>query len=229
MVTLPLLSGQSMPAVVKVGLTLLLTVFLATLTPIPAVAMGDVSPLAAILLLVQEIVLGLALGLAANLIFMGVQQGARIIAQQMGLTDAEIIDPVSGESSEALSLFFEMTFALLFLAAGGHHLLLYIIAKSYAVFPVGHMPDMAALAQTLVKSGAIMLLLGIKLAAPMLAAFLVLAVVLALIARLLPDMNILMASYPLRIGLGLFMAAAIVPFLSSFVQEVSAWMGKLLA
>jgi flagellar biosynthetic protein FliR len=68
----------------------------------------------------------------------------------------------------------------------------------------------------------------LRLAAPMLAAFLVLMVALALLARLVPEMNILFLSMPVQIGLGMFLAAAFLPFLAEFVSEMAAWMARLL-
>ncbi len=73
-----------------------------------------------------------------------------------------------------------------------------------------------------------MFLLGLRLAAPMLAAFLLLMVVLAVLARMVPEMNILFISLPLRVGLGLLMAAIFLPFINGFVAEFADWMGKLL-
>ena len=73
-----------------------------------------------------------------------------------------------------------------------------------------------------------MLIHGLKLAAPILAAFLLLMVVLAVLARMVPEMNILFISLPLRVGLGLLMVAIFLPFFSSFVGECARLMGKLL-
>jgi flagellar biosynthetic protein FliR len=69
---------------------------------------------------------------------------------------------------------------------------------------------------------------GLKLAAPILAAFLVLMVVLAVFARMIPEMNILFISLPIRVGLGLLMVAIFLPFINTFVAEFADWMGKLL-
>ena len=118
--------------------------------------------------------------------------------------------------------------AMLFLSANGHHLFLLLIDKSYDVFPVGAEVNAGALAGALVQAGAVMLTLGLKLAAPMLAAFLLLAVVLAALARVLPEMNVLLTSLPLRVGLGLFMAAAIVSSLDVFAGEIAHWLGGFL-
>ena len=68
----------------------------------------------------------------------------------------------------------------------------------------------------------------LRLAAPMLAAFLLLLVVLAVFARIMPDMNILFISMPLRVGMGLLMASMFLPFINEFVSEFADWMGKLL-
>jgi flagellar biosynthetic protein FliR len=73
-----------------------------------------------------------------------------------------------------------------------------------------------------------MFVAGLRLAAPMLAAFLLLMIVLAILARAVPEMNILFISFPLRVGLGLLMAAIFLPFTNEFVSEFADWMGKLL-
>jgi flagellar biosynthetic protein FliR len=68
----------------------------------------------------------------------------------------------------------------------------------------------------------------LKLAAPTLAAFIMLMVILAILARMVPEMNILFISLPLRVGMGLLMVAIFVPFISSFVGEFAKLMEKLL-
>jgi flagellar biosynthetic protein FliR len=73
-----------------------------------------------------------------------------------------------------------------------------------------------------------MLLFALKLSAPLLAAFMVLSVVLGILARALPEMNILLASLPLRSALGLFMAAALVPALHDFAIELANWLNRNL-
>ena len=57
---------------------------------------------------------------------------------------------------------------------------------------------------------------------------LLLLVVLAVFARVMPDMNILFISMPLRVGLGLLMAGVFLPFVSEYITEFADWMGKLL-
>jgi flagellar biosynthetic protein FliR len=180
------------------------------------------------MLLVREVVTGVALGLAVALVFGAVRQAGLIIKRQMGLAVAQEIDPMSGERTEPVGLLMEMCFSVLFLAAGGHRLMLRLVARSYEVFPIGQAPTAGAMAEAIIDAGVVMLTFALKLAAPMLGAFLVLAVVLAILARILPEMNILLASLPLRIGLGLFVAAAIMPSLNAFTIELGDWLNRFL-
>ena len=223
----PVFGWKVVPLIVRVGLVVLLTVFFASIAP-PTVDPAGVPWLRGVVLIVQESVIGLALGLAARLVFTAVQQGGMIAAQQMGFADAGVIDPVAGARARPIATFLEMTFVLLFLAAGGHHVLLIVIARSFESFPVGAPPDIGALTNGIVHAGSAMLLFALKLAAPLLAGFLILAVMLGILARVLPEMNILLASFPLRVAAGLFLTAAIIPSLEAFTKELAGWMSRFL-
>lgn len=225
---LPIFSWQSLPMTVRAGVAVLVTVFFAMLLPFHVPALAATGPLGAAVVLLREIACGLALGLAAQIVYLAAGQAGRIIALQSGASDAAIIDPGSGEEEEPLSVYYDMAFAIFFLVAGGHQVLLGVIGKSYQLFPVGATPDMSAAAQVLVQAGSMMLLLGLKLAAPALAAFLILAIVLAVLARAIPEMNILMTSLPLRMAMGLMLAAAILPSLHAFTAELADWLGHFL-
>ena len=135
---------------------------------------------------------------------------------------------MTGETARPLGSLLEMLFILLFLGANGHHLFLLIISKSYAAFPAGTVPTVGVLTSGVITASSAMLVAGLRLAAPMLAAFLVLMVALALLARLVPEMNILFISMPVRIGLGLLMAGTFLPFINGYVTELANWMAKLL-
>lgn len=226
---LPMFGWQWLPMVVRAGMAVLLTASYGLAGHLPVLASLEPNLLASGILVVREILFGLGMGLAANLIFLSVQQMGRIISQQMGLAEAGIIDPVSGEESDVMEMFFQITFVLFFLAAGGHHLLLKVLWGSYQAFPVGETPAISALAETIVQAGSDMLVFALQLAAPLMAAFLVLTVALAALSRAMPEVNILFMSFPLRIGLGVFMAAAMVPLLRGFTAQMADWMGRYLS
>jgi len=162
------------------------------------------------------------------MLFAAVRFSGRIIEREMGLAMAEILDPLTGERTQPVGSLLEMIFVLLFLSANGHHLFMMVIARSYDTFPVGSIPTIPVLAGGVVKAGSVMFMVSLKLAAPMLAAFILLMIILAVLARILPEMDILFISLPLRVGLGLLMMAIFVPFVYSFVSEFADLMSKLL-
>jgi flagellar biosynthetic protein FliR len=220
---LPLFGWSMIPVRVRVSIALLMSIFFAYILPLPPIRPEDTGWLEATILMVREIICGLGLGMVARLIFSAAQQGAQMGTQQMGLRDAGIMDPENDTGAMPISLLFQMCFAVLFLSVGGHHLLIMAIYRSYEAFPVGEPTDIAQLAEGVVIAGSAMLLFALKLAAPLLAGFLILAVALGVIARVMPEMNILMASMPLRVAVGFAISLLVLETLESFVAELTAW------
>jgi len=223
---LPLFSWRALPVRIRTAMAVLMAVFFARIVATPNLGPGPVAPMTAIILMANEALVGLALGLAVNLVFRSVQVGARFAGRQMGFAIANVMDPNTGEQASPVGLIFEMCFMLLFFVAGGHHLLVLIMNASFQAFPLAGAPDIGMLVEGLIVAGGTMMVMGLKLAGPVIAAFVVLSVLLGVLARVLPEMNILMLSFPLRIALGLLMAAALMPMLNDFTLNLAGWMSR---
>ncbi len=224
---IPVFGWRSIPIRIKVGLVFLISIFFSLITPL-AIEPKEVSIIEAILLITNEATYGLAMGLIAIVIFSAIKLCGRIIEREMGLAMAGILDPMTGEMAQPVGTLLEMIFIILFLSANGHHLFLLIISRSYEAFPAGSIPSISILTGGVIKAGSAMFITGLKLVAPLLAAFLLLMVVLAVLARIVPEMNILFISFPIRVGLGLLMIMVFLPFINSFVAEFADLMGKFL-
>ena len=223
----PVFSSKNIPMTVKVAAMILLSVFFCLVTP-PAISIKEVSSLRVILLLGSEATYGLALGVIANVLFSTVKLGGRIAEHQMGLSMAQILDPMSDEQGQPVGSLLEIIFIISFLAANGHHLLIKVIQRSYELFPAGKIPTVATLASNMLEATSTMLTAGLRLAAPILAVMLVLLIALAFLARLVPEMNIFFISFPLRILLCLAMLVIFVPFIDGFVGEMAQLMASIL-
>jgi flagellar biosynthetic protein FliR len=223
----PVFSWQSISIRIKAATVLLLTIFFFMVKP-PQVSIASDSALQVILILATEATYGLALGLILALVFAAVGLYGRIVERQMGLALAEVIDPMTGERAKPLGMLLEMLFIIMFLAANGHHLFVLTISRSYDVFAAGTVPSISILTAGVMEAGSTMLIAALRLAAPLLAAFLLLLVALAVCARVAPEMNILFISLPMRVGLGLIMTMVFIPFINGFVSEFAQWMNKLL-
>ncbi|MBL7152227.1 MAG: flagellar biosynthetic protein FliR [Phycisphaerae bacterium] len=232
---LPVFGWKSIPVRVKVALTILIAIFFTFTSPF-AVATNSgrqgpgqqVSIVETILLLSNEAIYGLCMGMITVSVFASVKFCGRIAERQMGMAMAQILDPLTGEQAQPLAMLLEMVFIIMFLSANGHHLFLLTISRSYQAFPAGTTPTLPVMIDGVVKAGSTLLIAGLRLAAPMLAAFLLLMVVLGVVARIAPETNILFISLPLRVGLGLMLAGMFMPFINGFVGEFADWMGKLL-
>src|SRR4030042_4352013 len=93
---LPVFGWNSIPARIKVAMTVLFAIFFSMITPVPVVA-GRISTAEAVLLIANEATYGLALGLVATLIFAAVKLSGRLIEGEMGWAMAEVLDPLTGE------------------------------------------------------------------------------------------------------------------------------------
>lgn len=223
----PVFSWETIPKPAKIAVMVFVSVFFCSVVQSPA-AVANLSALQMGLMMTSEIIYGLALGYVTAYVFGVVRICARICERQMGLSMANILDPMTGESAQPLGMIMEMTFILLFLAANGHHIFLMTIAKSYEAFPIGAIPAVNTLLESMTVAGSTMLLLGLRMSAPILAAFLLLMVVLAIMARVAPETNILFLSLPLKVGLGMIMVGIFLPFINNFVNEFTKWLDKLI-
>lgn len=221
----PLFSWQAIPIQAKITIALVLAAFFSVLMPPPAPAatLG-----AATLRIVDETCYGLALGLVAYSLLAVIRIAGGIIEQEMGLTMASVMDPFTGEEGQPVGTLLEMIFVLLLFATDGHHLMLQILNRSFVGYTPGAAPTAAALADSVIKASSIMMMLALQLSAPLLAAFLLMVVVLAFMARVAPEANVLFLSLPLRCGLGLLMIGIFLPFLASFLKQFTAWLDKLI-
>jgi flagellar biosynthetic protein FliR len=223
----PFFSWQTIPMQVKIGFVVMVSVFFGAVNGF-AVYGREIHVLEAIILIGQEIIYGVSMGIIFTLIFSVVKQAGRIIERQMGLSLSQIFDPMTGENAQPLSMMVEIFFILLFLAGRGHHLILVAISKSYEVYPAATIPKIGLMTENIIKSGSVILLLSLKLSVPILTAFLLMLIVLAVLARVAPESNILFMSLPLRVGLGIMMMGLFMPFFLSFVNSFAVLLDNLL-
>jgi len=226
-IVVPLFGWDTIPVMIRVSVAAILSIFFSLTNP-PAAAFHQTSALQAMLLLGCEATYGLALGAIAAILFSIVKLGGRIIEDQMGLSMAEIIDPLTEERGQPLATLLEMIFVIAFLAANGHHLLIRVIHRSYEIFPAGKIPSIATLTGNMLDATSMMLSAGLRIAAPILAALLIVLVALAILSRVVPELDIFFISFPIRILLGLVMLVIFVPFIDGFVSETVKLMAKML-
>ncbi len=202
---LPVLGTRTVPVRVRVALAFFVALAAQPVLPPlpPEVATIALDAPAAVLLVLQQVVVGLALGFAVRIVFAAVEFAGEIVGLQMGLNFAGFFDPVTASQSTATSRFFGTTVAWLFVVVNGHLLVIAAVVQSFAAFPIGPEP-FAFLRQTQPQVwGAEVFRLGLWIALPIVAMLLFVNLVLGLISRVAAQMNIFAIGFPITVGVGL--------------------------
>jgi flagellar biosynthetic protein FliR len=221
--TAPFFSHAAIPLRIRGALALVLALALAP-------AESSLTPHVATLALAAlgEALLGASLGIAASIPFGAIGLAAEVASVQGGLGAAAAIDPASDASTMALGSLAQGIALLVFLAVGGHHELLRGLAQAFAWIPPGGL-SLEALGR-LASLGGLVFLDGLRFAAPYTGALMLSNVVMGLLGRTIPQLNLLSVQLPAQIAivLGLFALGA-VPFCDAVAAGAPGALGHALA
>lgn len=210
---LPVLGQRTVPARVRVALSFLVALCASGVAP-PVDPVPLDSPLA-VMLLVQQLLIGLSLGFAVRLVFAAVELAGELIGLQMGMNFAGFFDPVMASQSTAASRFFATLVSFLFIVTNGHLRVIEVVVASLQAFPVGPEPFAFLRAVQPQTWGAQIFSMGLWIALPMMAVMLFVNLVLGVIARVTPQFNIFALGFPITISVGLVGMMAMLPMLES--------------
>lgn len=230
MLLVPILSHKAIPPTVKILLSLSLSLAIYPivkhqLPPLPNQIEGLV------LAVLREGFFGAIMGFVAYLTFEGIALGAHFTGYQMGLGTAGLLDPHADVSSSVLTALYGWAAILIFLMADLHHVL---IANFTASFGVTRELTMAHVStpQPLITLTGRLFLLAIQMAAPFTLILLGCQVVFSILARLMPQLNVLVFSFPVTLLAGLlglyFLSPELIDGMEGILQDASSDMLLLL-
>ncbi|MGD0623563.1 MAG: flagellar biosynthetic protein FliR [Thermodesulfobacteriota bacterium] len=221
---MPILSSSAMPNLLKISLMLAVSLLLLPLVKID-LRLFPSDPYQFGLFMIAELMVGFVLGLSINLIFAGIQLAGELAGYQMGLAMATILDPQSGMDTTLIAQFYYLLGLLIFLSIDGHHWFFRALFQSFSVLSPGEFHLKMGLYHHILKLSAKMFIIAIKMIAPIMAVLIFTQIALGMIAKMVPQMNVLMTSFPLTICLGLiFLGLSIellVPLLKYLFEEAS--------
>ncbi|GFO53337.1 flagellar biosynthetic protein FliR [Geomonas sp. Red276] len=198
---IPVFGSRVVPTRIKVPLIFSLALLIFPIVKPAAVpAVGDTLGLG--LLVLRESLIGLTLGFLSQLIFAGVEFCGQQVGTQMGISMAALFDPATQNNVPTMAMFEGVLATMLFLALGVHHFFIKAIVESYQLVPLGAWHIDEGVLKFLIQASSGMLVIAIKLAAPVAVALLATSVALGIVARSFPAMNVFMVSMPLNIGIG---------------------------
>ncbi len=220
----PVLGARSVAPPIRILLALLLTLLVAPLLPEPAkVELFGASWLVA---LAQQLLIGVSAGFVLLLVFEATVLGAELISYSMGLGFAQLADPLRGVTTPVLGTFLTIVTTLLFIALGGHLLLIETMVRSFHTLPVGSVGFDARALTMLLQFGSIVFIGGLQLALPVVIALLVVNLAMGVISRSAPTLNLFAVGFPMTLIAGLVLIYAGLPALLDGVTALfdDAWL-----
>lgn len=223
---LPLFGARNIPSLWKAGLSFVIALVLAPVVPVPANL--PVTAPGIILGILSEVLMGLILAMTIRLFFAASEMGGQFMSFQMGFSMARAVDPQTGAQSTVLTQFLYVFTILIFFSMNGHHMFIRIMANSFYSVPPNSISFQPAIGNELVKAGARMFVLGIKIAAPILVALFLSNLCLGIIARTVPQVNILMVGFPVNLCIGLVLFCFILLHIYPLLFDIKNEMGESL-
>jgi flagellar biosynthetic protein FliR len=201
----PFFGGTVIPARIKAGLVLALTLLL---FPTVGRGIGAYSLVDWPILIFTEFLIGVGMGIATNIVFEAAQLAGQVLGIQMGYSLVNILDPQTQVETTVIPLFYQTIVMLLFLRMDVQYWLLRAIGNSYLYMPPGTTHLSGVFTQTVLKTGGQIFGLGVQIAAPVLAATLVADILLGLLGKASPQMPLMLLGPAIKSLLGIFILIA---------------------
>lgn len=202
----PLFSSNSLPGVFRVYTTIAISVLM---TPIVTARSTEMNSLVGLVVaILGELLIGLILGTALQMIFQGLQLAGQTAGTQLGLALANVVNPQFDEQTSTTAVVYVTVASLAFLGIGAHRELIAALLETFAVLPLGevwfHNSSYHLILQVFQES----MVFAIRVAAPVTVALLLAEISMGFIGKTVPQLNILSIGFSVRILLGIAVTTA---------------------
>ena len=186
---------------------------------LPAIVLPDPLSLQMVLLVIEQIMIGAVLGFLVQVFFHIFVMAGQMIAMQMGLGFASMIDPTNGVSVAVVSQFYVLLVTLLFLAFNGHLVIFEVAIQGFAFLPIGGGGFHPSAIYSLAAAGGWMMSSALLLALPAVTAILIVNFAFGVMTRAAPQLNIFSLGFPFTLVFGIFILwVALAGFLPQYQQ-----------
>jgi flagellar biosynthesis protein FliR len=228
----PVLGPATIPALVRVFLAVGLGVGLVAAVPSTLAAASLASPAALAIAAAGELVIGAAMAFGFFVAYAATQIAGRALDIQIGFGAAAVINPTTQAPMPLLGSVIGMVAVFIFLAMDGHHVLMRALALSLATMPPGTFPFSLDWSALFAHSG-LMFVYGLALAAPVMFVLFLIDVAMAVMARSMPQLNVFVLSFSVKIVVGLMLLAATIrlaePLFTALFEKTFAYWERMSA
>jgi len=225
--TVPIFGNQLVPLRVRLMLALSASVLIFPI--LPDISTAAIFSLQTILLVFQQVLIGALLGFLLQVFFHVFVLAGQMIAMQMGLGFASMVDPTNGVSVAVVSQFYVVLVTLLFLVMNGHLVAVEVMVESFRYLPIAGPFFSGSAVYGLAVAGSWMFASALLLALPAVTAILIVNFAFGVMTRAAPQLNIFSLGFPFTLVFGIFILwAALAGFLPQYQQLSEAVFAKMM-
>lgn len=220
----PIFGAVNVPMQLKLGLTVLIALLLAPLTPqvaLPQTMTGVVASIAG------EMMIGVTIGFAIRFVLTGIEFAGQVAGFQMGIGMASAYDPINSAQITVLGKFLSILTLLIFLSVNGHLMVIMALKKSFDVIPPYGFTLSGSLMESFIAFSREIFVLAFKFSAPVVAILIFVNVALGIMARTVPQINMFVIGFAVTIMVGFLMLSLSMPFFDTAVEAAfeRMWQG----
>lgn len=225
----PLFSHRAIPVRAKVAFGFAVALVIGpTIQAPPVEGMLDAAFFAT---LVRNLLVGLSLGFAIRVLFTGIELAGQVIGLQVGLSFGGFFNPEAADTDNPVGNFVSLLVLLLFLAIDGHLMVLYGLRQSFDVFPVTGETAHALAFDVLASLGGQIFAIALSISLPILAVMLMINIVLGVMARVSPQLNLFAVGFPITLCVGMIVLFLFIPHLEAPIRaalerSLAVWPGS---
>jgi flagellar biosynthesis protein FliR len=202
------------PPAVRLGVLLIMALSLMPVVPLP----DELNPAAIAVIALRETLIGMALAMSVRLVMAAAELAGHLAGFQLGFSYASLVDPLSGARNNMLAAFYGMIALFMFLAIDAHHEMLRALASSYEELPIGVGALGSDMAVLVARVLGVIFSVGVQLAAPVVLVLVIVEVMLGVMARSMPSLNLMVSGAPVRLLVGMVALAATLQLLPVVIK-----------
>lgn len=211
----PFFSAQNVPSRFKVGLSLFLSIILTSTLQISILELE--TPM--IVLIFKELLVGAVIGFISYIFFSSFYVMGQIIDMNIGFGMVNVVDPQNRIQVPLMGNFYYILGFLLLLILDGHHVIINSIVDSYQFIPIGGFEISENITLFIVNLISRMFILGFKLSLPVVAIIFLLDLLLGILVRTIPQMNVFVVGLPLKIFIGMLIILVSIPIFNAITSN----------
>jgi len=216
LMTAPIFGSSNIPSQIKIVVILVFSLILNPFLPSTSVLPEQIHHF--LMLVFSELLIGVTLGLIGKILFAAVEFAGAMTGFQMGLSIANVFDPASMQQVSLLSKLETLIASLVFLSLDGPALVVQAMVRSYQLIPVGQASMGDDLASMMIQLSSGIFSIGFQLGAPLIIALLITNVILGLLSRSVPQIQIFVVGFPLTLMMGFIFLLLGMPFMIQAIR-----------